>query len=186
MAFKMKGFPKHRVKSAFKQKDEKPTKELARTYKGDKKNIEDMTEEEVKKVIDRNVPKILSKYHEGEGVLETRQDSMRRAGLRLQELEDKKSPAKSRKRKLKKGKTLKTEHKDTWVYKGENFREKIVDLEDRIGFIKEDIFNQKGGATAKQNKDIKAMEKRIASLKKQRDKDTDKYSQLNPKNPERD
>ena len=40
--------------------------------------------------------------------------------------------------------------------------------------------------TAKQNKDIKAMEKRIASLKKQRDKDTDKYSQLNPKNPDRD
>ena len=96
------------------------------------------------------------------------------------------SPAKGRKRKLKKGKTLKTEHKDTWVYKGENFREKIVDLEDRIGFIKEDIFNQKGGATAKQKKDIAAMKKRLAALRKQRDKDTDKYSQLNPKNPDRD
>ena len=91
-----------------------------------------------------------------------------------------------RQRKLKKGKTLKTEHEDTWVYKGENFSEKIGDLQDRIGFIKEDIFNQEGGATAKQNKDIKAMEKRISSLKKQRDKDTDKYSQLNPKNPDRD
>ena len=34
-----------------------------------------------------------------------------------------------RQRKLKKGKTLKTEHKDTYVYKGENFSEKITDLE---------------------------------------------------------
>ena len=91
-----------------------------------------------------------------------------------------------RQRKLKKGKTLKTEHKDTYVYKGENFSEKITDLEDRIEFIKEDIFNQEGGATNKQNKDIKAMEKRIATLRKQRDKDQDKYNQLNPRNPERD
>ena len=92
-----------------------------------------------------------------------------------------------RQRKLKKGKTLKTEHKDTWVYKGENISEKIVDLEDRIGFIKEDIFNNKEGVNLnKKKKDIAAMEKRIASLKKQRDKDTDKYSQLNPKNPDRD
>ena len=45
-------------------------------------------------------------------------------------------------RKLKKRKTLKTEHEDTWFYKGENFSEKIGDLQDRIGFIKEDIFNQ--------------------------------------------
>ena len=30
------------------------------------------------------------------------------------------------------------------------------------------------------------MKKRLAALRKQRDKDTDKYSQLNPKNPDRD
>ena len=91
----------------------------------------------------------------------------------------------NRQRKLKKGKLLKSEHKDTAVTGG-SLGEKINDLEDRIGFIKEDIFNQKGGATAKQNKDIKAMEKRIATLRKQRDKDQDKYNQLNPRNPERD
>ena len=92
----------------------------------------------------------------------------------------------SRKRKLKKGKTLKTEHEDTWVYKGENISEKITDLEDRIEFIKEDIFNQEGGATAKQKKDLAALKKRLAELKDQRDKDQDKYNQLNPRNPERD
>ena len=90
-----------------------------------------------------------------------------------------------RQRKLKKGKLLKTENPDTEVTGG-SMMEKINDLEDRIGFIKEDIFNQKGGATAKQKKDIAAMKKRLAALRKQRDKDTDKYSQLNPKNPDRD
>ena len=82
-------------------------------------------------------------------------------------------------------KLLKSENPDTEITGG-NIIEQINDLEDRIEFIKEDIFNQEGGATAKQNKDIKAMEKRIASLKKQRDKDQDKYNQLNPRNPERD
>ena len=74
-----------------------------------------------------------------------------------------------RQRKLKKGKTLKTEHKDTYVYKGENFSEKITDLEDRIEFIKEDIFSdQDGKSTNKQSKDIAAMEKRIAKLREQK------------------
>ena len=45
---------------------------------------------------------------------------------------------------------------------------------------------ERGTATRQQNKDIKAMEKRIATLRKQRDKDQDKYNQLNPRNPERD
>ena len=80
-----------------------------------------------------------------------------------------------RQRKLKKGKTLKTEHEDTWVYKGENFSEKIGDLQDRIGFIKEDIFNQEGGATAKQNKDIAAMEKRISKIKASMEKGKGSY-----------
>ena len=77
----------------------------------------------------------------------------------------KNSPAKGRQGKLKKGKLLKTEHKDTAVTGGSN-REKINDLEDRIGFIKEDVFQQDSKATAKQKKDIAAMEKRISILKK--------------------
>ena len=73
--------------------------------------------------------------------------------------------ANGRQRKLEKGELLKTEHKDTAVTGGSN-REKINDLEDRIGFIKEDIFQQDSKATAKQKKDIAAMEKRISNLKK--------------------
>jgi septal ring factor EnvC (AmiA/AmiB activator) len=91
-----------------------------------------------------------------------------------------------RQRKLKKGELLKTEHKDTWVDKSKSITRQIEDLEQRISFIKEDISNQDEGATAKQNRDIAAMEKRLAKLRDQRDKDQDKYSQLNPKNPDRD
>ena len=70
-----------------------------------------------------------------------------------------------RQRKLKKGKILKTEHPDTYVDQKGSMTAQISDLEDRIGFIKEDIFNQKEGATAKQNKDIAAMEKRISKIR---------------------
>ena len=69
--------------------------------------------------------------------------------------------------KLKKGKLLKSEMEGTEVTGG-SMMEQINDLEDRIGFIKEDIFNQEEGATAKQNKDIAAMEKRITKLKEQK------------------
>ena len=88
-----------------------------------------------------------------------------------------------RQRKLKKGKLLKSENPDVAVTGG-SIQEQINDLEDRIEFIMEDV--ERGTATRQQNKDIKAMEKRIATLRKQRDKDQDKYNQLNPRNPERD
>ena len=52
---------------------------------------------------------------------------------------------------------------------GEGY-EDIADIEDRIGFIKEDNFNQEGDATKKQNKDIAAMEKRIKKLENKIDK----------------
>ena len=63
------------------------------------------------------------------------------------------------------GGLLPSENPDTHVYKGDDMGEKINDLEDRIEFIKEDISNQEGGATAKQKKDMAAMKKRIAKLK---------------------
>ena len=91
----------------------------------------------------------------------------------------------NRQRKLKKGKLLKTENPDTEVTGG-SLNEKIADLEDRIEFIQEDIFNQEGGATPAQKKDLAALKKRLAKLKDQRDQDADKYNQLNPKNPDRD
>ena len=74
-------------------------------------------------------------------------------------------PENGRQGKLKKGKLLKSEMEGTAVTGG-SMMEQINDLEDRIEFIKEDIFNQKGGATAKQKKDMAAMKKRIASLRK--------------------
>ena len=64
--------------------------------------------------------------------------------------------------KLKKGKLLKTENPDVAVTGG-SIQEQINDLEDRIGLIMEDV--ERGDATNKQNKDIAAMEKRIAKLR---------------------
>ena len=122
MAFKMKGFPKHKVKS--------PTKH---TPKDNPRHVKD------------------DPHIHMEGIKAVKQS---------------KSPAKAdgRQGKLKKGKLLKSEMEGTAVTGGSKI-EQINDLEDRIGFIKEDIFNQKEGATAKQNKDIAAMEKRISKIK---------------------
>ena len=75
--------------------------------------------------------------------------------------------ANGRQGKLKKGKLLKSEMEGTEVTGGSTM-EKIIDLEDRIGFIKEDVSNQEGGATAKQKKDMAAMENRIAKLREQK------------------
>ena len=60
-------------------------------------------------------------------------------------------------------KLRKTENPDTWVYKGMSKVEKINDLEDRIGFIKE---NLEGGGVQPQQ-DPKKMRKDIASLERE-------------------
>jgi len=71
----------------------------------------------------------------------------------------KKSPAQQ------KNKLFKGEHPDTYIYEGDNKQEKIIDLEDRIGFLKEDAFNQDG----KLNKDQQAaMDSLTTRLKKLR------------------
>ena len=55
------------------------------------------------------------------------------------------------------------ENPDTYVYEGDNLQEKIIGLEDRIGFLKEDAFNQDG----KLNKDQQAaMDSLTTRLKK--------------------
>ena len=62
-----------------------------------------------------------------------------------------------------KNKLFKGEHPDTYIYEGDDNREKIIDLEDRIGFLKEDAFNQDG----KLNKDQQsAMDSLTTRLKK--------------------
>jgi len=64
-----------------------------------------------------------------------------------------------------KNKLFKGEHPDTYIYEGDNKQEKIIDLEDRIGFLKEDAFNQDG----KLNKDQQAaMDSLTTRLKKLR------------------
>ena len=84
------------------------------------------------------------------------------------ELRDKKKAliARLRKESPTKQKTVKLqpgENPDTYVYEGDNLQEKIIGLEDRIGFLKEDAFNQDG----KLNKDQKAaMDSLTTRLKK--------------------
>ena len=64
-----------------------------------------------------------------------------------------------------KNKLFKGEHPDTYIYEGDDKSEKIIDLEDRIGFLKEDAFNQDG----KLNKDQQtAMDSLTTRLKKVR------------------
>ena len=62
-------------------------------------------------------------------------------------------------------KLLKSENPDTHVYKGDDMGEKINDLEDRIEFIKEDIFNQDGKATEQQKKDIATLQAMLKKLR---------------------
>ena len=67
-------------------------------------------------------------------------------------------------------KLQKSEHPDTWVYpgkgtKGRNKSERIIDLEDRIEFINEDIFNQ-DTVTPQQKKDKAKLKQELAILRK--------------------
>ena len=61
-------------------------------------------------------------------------------------------------------KLLKSENPDTEITGG-NIIEQINDLEDRIEFIKEDIFNQDGKATEQQKKDIATLQARLKKLR---------------------
>ena len=61
-------------------------------------------------------------------------------------------------------KLLKSENPDTEIT-GRNIIEQINDLEDRIEFIKEDIFNQDGKATEQQKKDIATLQARLKKLR---------------------
>ena len=62
-------------------------------------------------------------------------------------------------------KLLKSEHKDTEITGG-NLREKIIDIEDRISFIEEDVFNNDGKTTPQQRADLATLNKKLRELKK--------------------
>ena len=61
-------------------------------------------------------------------------------------------------------KLLPSENPDTEITGG-NIIEQINDLEDRIEFIKEDIFQQDGKATEQQKKDIATLQAMLKKLK---------------------
>ena len=61
-------------------------------------------------------------------------------------------------------KLLKSENPATEITGG-NITEQINDLEDRIEFIKEDIFQQDGKATEQQKKDIATLQARLKKLR---------------------
>ena len=78
-----------------------------------------------------------------------------------------KSPAKQNGKKPTGKKGLRaTEHEGTHVYKGEDQREKIMDLEDRIGFLKSDVEEAEGKATSMKDPGFH-IKKDIASLKEE-------------------
>tara|TARA_Y100001973_G_C5116454_1_gene290416 strand:+ start:697 stop:948 length:252 start_codon:yes stop_codon:yes gene_type:complete len=62
---------------------------------------------------------------------------------------------------------LKSEHKDTEITGG-GLNEKIADIEDRISFIEEDIFNKGGKMTPTQRTDLATLKQKLRRLKKKR------------------
>jgi hypothetical protein len=66
-------------------------------------------------------------------------------------------------------KLQKTEHKDTWVYKGKNKQERIIDLEDRIEFITTDIRKDRIDS-AQGAKDKAKLKQELAILRKSKHK----------------
>jgi len=65
---------------------------------------------------------------------------------------------------ISKGRLLPSENPDTDVYDGNLYIEKVNDLEDRISFIREDMFNESGDSV-QQKKDIATLQKQLKKLK---------------------
>ena len=65
-----------------------------------------------------------------------------------------------------KKKLLKSEHKDTEITGGSKLEEKF-DIESRIEFIQEDIFNQ-GDTTPQQKTDLIKLKKMLGEIKKKK------------------
>jgi len=64
-----------------------------------------------------------------------------------------------------KNKLFKGEHPDTYIYEGDNKQERIIDLEDRIGFLKEDAFNQDGKLNKEQQTAMDSLKTRLKKLR---------------------
>ena len=73
-------------------------------------------------------------------------------------------PMKGKTAVFQKSRLLPSENPDTYVYDGNVYREKVNDLEDRISFIREDMFNE-AGDSIQQKKDIATLQKQLKTLK---------------------
>ena len=73
-------------------------------------------------------------------------------------------PKKSKTAVFQKSRLLPSENPDTYVYDGNVYRERVNDLEDRISFIREDMFNERGDSV-QQKKDIATLQKQLKKLK---------------------
>jgi hypothetical protein len=187
MAFKMKGFPMHAGTSApMKQTpiiggdagDSKITREMIEEKNRIEKEYNNLLAEEgfstdtdlsgaseelkaLKAKFDKlrqpfikeNMEKLEEKKAEGKGLFQMKGWSP----FHQEGPVDKKNPP-----------VGKGEHPDTWVYPGGDMRERIIDLEDRIEFIKEDIWNQDGKATKAQEKQLKKLKQELAILRKRK------------------
>jgi hypothetical protein len=174
MAFKMKGFPMHATTSVpmrqitDKMRNEKNKVEIAFNNQlaeegfSTDTNLEGASEEllALKKKFDELrkpfIEENMKKLEEKEGSLFQMKGW---SPLHQEGPVDKKNPP-----------VGKGENPDTWVYEGGDMRERIIDLEDRIEFIKEDIFNQDGKATKAQEKQLKKLKQELAILRKRNKK----------------
>ena len=59
---------------------------------------------------------------------------------------------------------LPSENPDTYVYQGDDIHEKINDLEDRIEFINEDVWNQDDVPTDQQTEDLEILNTELEEL----------------------
>ena len=181
---KSKGQEKrNKNKDVVASKDKKPPlkqkvsqEDFAPAYPGadySKEQIAKMTKKEKEQKIDGYDPKldgvkkgkIVYKdgkkfYQASDGTLHTGQveDYERELKADKEMKKDKKPPLKQ------KSKLLPSENPDTDVYTGNVYREKVNDLEDRISFIREDMFNERGDSV-QQKKDIATLQKQLKTLK---------------------
>ena len=64
-----------------------------------------------------------------------------------------------------KNKLFKGEHPDTYIYEGDDKREKIIDLEDRIGLLKEEACKQDGKLNKDQQAAIDSLTTRLKKIR---------------------
>ena len=176
MAYKMKGFGGFKSSPAKQKTREDVEKKIKaeQDFMG-KKN---WTENELIKMDPEKRKDLIEKMKKG--VLEINKETYEKISNVLKKKMGPKSPAKQEGPLPKENPNLKkSEMEGTWVYKGKNLNERAIDLDERAGFIEEDISNT-GKTTKQQKKDIKFLDRERDIISK-RIKNTTKPYQRNVK-----